>query len=206
MGLMVGLTGGIASGKSTVSAFLIRFGIPIIDTDEISRELVAPHQPALAAIVDVFGSNILTAEGQLDRTALRRIIFNDAGARAQLEAMLHPAIRSLTHQRALEAATQSPYVVVVVPLLAEPHVKPHYGWLNRVVGIRATPAIQRDRLVQRPGINAELASQMLAAQSTDEQRAPIVDDWLDNTGDWVQLDTQVQQLHEYLLALSKNPR
>jgi dephospho-CoA kinase len=205
MGFIVGLTGGIASGKSTVTQFLAAQGAPIIDTDLLSREITAPHQPALALIVQTFGQNLIKPDGTLDRAALRHIIFNDPIARAELECILHPAIRALAYQRAKAAAIRSPYVVVVIALLAEPRVKPHYRWLNRVIGIRATPALQRDRLLQRPGIDAELASQMLAAQSTDEQRAPLVDDWLDNTGDLIQLETQVQQLHRHLLARSKNP-
>ena len=202
MGLMVGLTGGIASGKSTVTEFLSDSGVPIIDTDVLSRELVAPGQPALAAIVRLFGQIILTADGWLDRSALRRIIFDDADARSQLEAILHPAIRHLAEQRARVAAVQSPYVLVVVPLLAEPQVKPHYGWLDMVIGIRTTPALQQARLLMRPGIDATLAKQILAAQSTDAERAPMIDEWLDNHSDLAQLKSQVQQLHQRLQARS----
>ncbi len=202
MGLIVGLTGGIASGKSTVSQFLAAQGVAIIDTDLLSRELVAPHQPALTLIAQAFGQKLIKPDGSLNREALRHIIFNDPIARAKLESILHPAIRALAYQRAQAAAVQSPYVIVVIALLAEPQVRPHYSWLNRVVGIRATPKLQRARLLQRPGIDAELAIQMLAAQSTDEQRAPLVDDWLENTGDLTQLETQVQQLHRHLLAQS----
>lgn len=202
MGLIVGLTGGIASGKSTVSHFLAAQGAPIIDTDLLSRELVAPHQPALALIAQTFGQNFIQPDGSLNREALRHLVFNDPIARAKLESILHPAIRALAYQRAQAAAVQSPYVVVVVALLAEPQVRPHYDWLNHVIGIRATPALQRARLLQRPGIDAELAVQMLAAQSTDEQRAPLVDDWLENTGDLAELENQVQQIHRHLLAQS----
>ncbi|MGC8697499.1 MAG: dephospho-CoA kinase [Halothiobacillus sp.] len=203
MSFIVGLTGGIASGKSTVTQFLAQERVPIIDTDLLSRELTAPHQPALASIAQTFGQNLITPDGTLDRAALRRIIFNDPIARAQLESILHPAIRALAYQRAINAAIHSPYVVVVVALLAEPPVTPHYQWLNHVIGIRATPELQRERLRQRPGIDTALASQILAAQSTDEQRAPLVDDWLDNTGDLTALKTLVQQRHQQLLALSK---
>jgi len=163
---------------------------------------VAPHQPALTLIAQAFGQKLIKPDGSLNREALRHIIFNDPIARAKLESILHPAIRALAYQRAQAAAVQSPYVIVVIALLAEPQVRPHYSWLNRVVGIRATPKLQRARLLQRPGIDAELAIQMLAAQSTDEQRAPLVDDWLENTGDLTQLETQVQQLHRHLLAQS----
>ena len=202
MGLIVGLTGGIASGKSTVTQFLATQGVPIIDTDVLSRELVAPHQPALALIAQAFGQNLIKPDGTLDRAALRRLVFNDPIARAQLESIVHPAIRALAYERATNAAAESPYVVVVIALLAEPQVRPQYSWLNRVIGIRATPALQRARLLQRPGIDETLASQMLAAQSTDAQRAPFVDDWLDNTGDLTQLEAQVQQRHQQLLACS----
>ncbi|MHB9020355.1 MAG: dephospho-CoA kinase [Halothiobacillus sp.] len=200
MGLIIGLTGGIASGKSTVASFLETQNIPIIDTDQLGRELVEPNRPALKAITDAFGQTILQPNGQLDRAALRTKIFSNAASRKTLEAILHPAIRELAQHRALEAAAQSPYVLVVVPLLAEPEVYPNYRWLNRVIGIRATPNLQQHRLMRRPGMNAERADQMLAAQSTDELRATIVDDWLDNTGDLAQLEEQTMRLHQRLLA------
>ncbi|OYV42153.1 MAG: dephospho-CoA kinase, partial [Halothiobacillus sp. 20-53-49] len=170
--------------------------------DVLSRELVAPHQPALALIAQAFGQNLIKPDGTLHRAALRHLVFNDPIARAQLESIVHPAIRALAYERATNAAAESPYVVVVIALLAEPQVRPQYSWLNRVIGIRATPALQRARLLQRPGIDETLASQMLAAQSTDAQRAPFVDDWLDNTGDLTQLQAQVQQRHQQLLACS----
>lgn len=199
MGLLIGLTGGIASGKSTVAAFLAENHIPVIDTDQLSRELVAPGQPALTAIVDAFGIGVLQADHQLDRAALRAIVLDDPQARARLEGILHPPIRRLARQRALESAANHPYVVIIIPLLAETAVYPHYQWLDYVVNVETQPEQQRARLLNRPGIDAQQANQLMQAQTTNDQRRVIADFHLDNTSDLPHLQNQIQHLHHELL-------
>ena len=182
-GLLVGLTGGIASGKSTVAEHFARLGIPIIDTDTLSRELVEPDDPEqlLARLRQRFGPAIITADGRLDRRRLRELVFRDEQARRALEALLHPAIRRRALAQARHAARQAPYVLVVIPLLAEDHVQPHYAWLDRTITVSASPEHQRARLLQRPGIDADLADQMIAAQTNDKARRHIADFVIDNT-------------------------
>lgn len=203
MGLFVGLTGGIASGKSTVAQFLASKNIPVIDTDLISRELVEPGQPCLHQLSQHFGPGILTQDGRLDRAALREKVFSDPSARNALETILHPEIRRVAKERAEKAATQAPYVLVVVPLLADPKVHPHYQWLDHVIGVRATPSIQKARLIERPGVDATLADQMIAAQSSDIERDVIVDEWITNREDLPALIRQVDQCHQKLLAMAE---
>lgn len=202
MGLYVGLTGGIASGKSTVAQYLSAQNIPVIDTDLISRELVAPGQPCLNQLIQHFGPEILATDGQLNRQALREKIFSNSSARSVVETILHPDIRRLTQQRAAQAATHAPYVLVVVPLLADAKVRPHYQWLDYVLGVRATPSIQKARLIERPGIGPALADQMIAAQSSDQERDVIVDDWIENTGDLSDLAIQVDRCHQKICAMA----
>ncbi|ACX96412.1 dephospho-CoA kinase [Halothiobacillus neapolitanus] len=202
MALFVGLTGGIASGKSTVARLLSARNIPVIDTDLISRELVEPGQPCLNELCQHFGPEILNEDGHLNRKTLREKIFTDSSARAVLETILHPQIRRIAKERAEQSATQAPYVLVVVPLLADPKVQPHYQWLDYVVGVRATPAIQKARLLERPGIDPPLADQMISAQSSDRERDAIVNEWIVNTGDLTTLARQVDQCHHKLLMLT----
>ncbi|MDD3575712.1 dephospho-CoA kinase [Halothiobacillus sp.] len=202
MALFVGLTGGIACGKSTVARFLSSRNIPVIDTDLISRELVEPGQPCLDELYRHFGPQILNEDGHLNRKAMREKIFSDPSARAVLETILHPQIRRLAKERAEQSATQAPYVLVVVPLLADPKVRPHYQWLDYVLGVRATPSIQKARLLERPGIDPALADQMIAAQSSDRERDAVVNEWIINTGDLTALARQVDRCHHKLLALA----
>lgn len=202
MALFVGLTGGIACGKSTVARLLSARNIPVIDTDLISRELVEPGQPCLDELYRHFGPQILNEDGHLNRKAMREKIFSDPSARAVLETILHPQIRRLAKERAEQSATQAPYVLVVVPLLADPKVRPHYQWLDYVVGVQATPSIQKARLLERPGIDPALADQMIAAQSSDRERDAVVNEWIINTGDLMALARQVDRCHHKLLALA----
>jgi dephospho-CoA kinase len=202
MGLLVGLTGGIASGKSTVSQILATENIPVIDTDLISRELLEPDQPCFDAVIHRFGPDILNPDGRLNRTALREKVFADPSAREALETILHPEIRRLAKERAERASTQAPYVLIVVPLLADPKVHPHYRWLDHVVGVRASPSIQKARLIERPAINASLADQIIAAQNSDHERDAIVDEWIENTDDLATLTHRVMQCHHRLLTLA----
>lgn len=196
---IVGLTGGIASGKSSVAALFAGHGIAVADADRIAREVVEPGQPALAAIAAHFGAGVLQADGRLDRAALRRIVFADAGARRGLEAITHPAIRSALKLRCEQA--DSAYAIADIPLLAEAG-RAAYPWLDRVLVVDVPATLQLARLQARDGIDLALAQSMLAAQATREQRLAAADDVLDNSGALEQLPARVEALHRQYLALA----
>lgn len=183
--LVVGLTGGIASGKSSVSATFAELGAAIVDTDVIARELVVPGSAGLAAIVDAFGTQVLAVDGTLDRRRLRGRVFADSGARQQLEAILHPRIRS--EARAQVARAQSPYVVLVVPLLIE---SSQYDWVDRIVVVDIPPAAQERLLMTRDSVDADLARTMIAAQAPRMTRLTRADDVIRNSGSLSDLKTQ----------------
>jgi dephospho-CoA kinase len=193
--LRIGLTGGIASGKSTVAGLFGALGIPVIDTDQIAREVVAPGSPVLAAIVARFGAQVLRPDGSLDRRALRERIFTDPGARRDLEALTHPAIEAATAARS--AAAGGPYQLIAVPLLAEKGLKSRY---DRVLVVDCEPALQRARLMVRDGSTPAQAEAILTAQASREQRLAIADDVITNAADITALARQVEQLHARYLA------
>lgn len=146
----VALTGGIASGKSTVANLFAAHGVPLIDTDLIARDVVEPGQPALAAVVQAFGSDVLDSDGRLDRRRLREIIFRDAAARTRLEAILHPAIRAAMERQSVAAAQAGPYQVLVIPLLAEGGRRDH---VDRVLVVDTPEAAQVERLMTRDAVS-----------------------------------------------------
>ena len=189
---IIGLTGGIASGKSALEREFIACGIFVADADRIAREVVEPGQPALAAVVGRFGNEILTAEGQLDRAGLRARIFNDEDARHALEAILHPLIRTRLQEQC-RAAT-SPYAVAMIPLLTEGGGRASYPWLDRILVVDAPPALQKSRLIQRDGIDEALAERMIAAQATRAQRLAFADDIVVNDGELAHLQAAIQEL------------
>jgi dephospho-CoA kinase len=193
----LGLTGGVASGKSTVAALFAQLGVPVIDLDDVAREVVAPGMPALAAVLARFGEGLRTPEGGLDRRALRQIVFSDPAARAALEALLHPAIRARAEQ--LLQAAGGPYQVVVEPLLAELGSAGRY---QRVLVVDCDEAMQRERLARRDGASPELIAGLLAAQATRAARRAVAHDVLDNTGSQAALATAVRGLHECYLDLA----
>jgi dephospho-CoA kinase len=197
----VGLTGGIASGKSAVAARFAARGIVVVDADVAAREVVEPGQPALQAIVEAFGADVLREDGTLDRGALRRHVFGDEVARRTLEAILHPRIREQMHADALRA--DGPYVVVAVPLLAEIGGRKAYPWLSRILVVDVPRQVQRERLMARDDIDAALAEKMLAAQVDRQARLAIADDIVVNTGTVEALDTQVDALDRRYRALAK---
>lgn len=202
-GRILGLTGGIASGKSLVADFFAELGIPVIDTDRISRELVEPGGECRPAIETHFGAEVFHPDGPLDREALRRRILVDPSERAALEAILHPAIRRHARQQAAEKARRAPYVIVVVPLLAEPRVWPAYQeWLDGVITVVADRTTRRARLLTRPGLDTEQADGLLAAQTDDTTRLAISDYRLDNDGSPTALKRQVIELDRRLRAPS----
>lgn len=190
---VIGLTGGIASGKTTVSDTFAAHGVPIIDTDLIARELVAPGQPALGEIVACFGPECLQADGHLDRHYVRRIVFADPTARRRLEAILHPRIRATVRQR-LNRLGEPPYTMVVIPLLAE---NPDYlCLLDRVLVVDVPETVQQQRLMNRDDIDSVQAERMLAAQTDRRARLAIADDVIDNTGDVMSLRARVAELDQ----------
>jgi dephospho-CoA kinase len=196
----IGLTGGIASGKTAAAGAFARRGVPVIDTDRLAREVVEPGQPALAAVVAEFGPGILGADGRLDRRQLRTLVFADPERRRRLEAILHPAIRSAT--AAAIATVAAPYVVVAIPLLVESGQRTAY---DRVLVVDCPADAQLARLIARDGETAAGARAMLAAQAGRDARLAVADDVLDNTGSLADLDAAVERLHARYLALAATP-
>lgn len=190
----IGLTGGIASGKSTVADMFAALGVPVIDTDVIAREIVAPGQPALAEIVAAFGDDLLGPDGSLDRRALRARVFADPADRHRLEGILHPRIRNRTLE--LAAAAGGPYQVIVVPLLVESGFDRQ---VDEVVVVDCPEAEQRRRLMTRDGETAQQVSRMLAAQVGRAARIASADAVIDNSGDLRATRAQVQALHQRYL-------
>jgi dephospho-CoA kinase len=187
--LRIGLTGGIGSGKSAVADEFRRLGAPVVDTDEIARELVAPGSDALNAIVATFGTDVLTDSGRLDRAALRTRAFASAGARRRLEAILHPRIRDTVKAR-LERVS-APYCIVVIPLLFETGFR---DLVDRVLVVDASEPVRIERLLlSRELTRAEIES-IMAAQVTQEQRRAGADDLIDNDGSREELGTKVAVL------------
>jgi dephospho-CoA kinase len=197
----VGLTGGIASGKSTVSQLFAALGVPIIDSDEIAREVVAPGTPGLAAIHARFGAGVLQTDGSLDRAALRRIVFADAAARQALEAITHPAIRAAMDRRSRELG--GPYQILAIPLLAEGGGR---GRVDRVLVIDCPEELQVLRVMARDRTSAPQAHAVLAAQASRTQRLALADDVIVNDGDVAALRDQVAALHiDYLQRAGGTP-
>lgn len=194
---VIGLTGGIGSGKTTVSDRFAQIGVPVVDTDQLARELVEPGRPALAEIVAHFGLNCLDDRGQLHRARLRERVFADPDGRRQLEAILHPRIRALMQERV--AALAAPYCLVVIPLLAETGMT---DWVDRILVVDAPETEQIRRVMARDQIDELQARRILAAQASRAQRLALADDVLENVGDLEQLDRQIAILHQRYLAFA----
>ena len=197
---VIGLTGGVASGKSALERAFVARGILVADADVVAREVVAPGQPLLAAVVERFGPDVLQADGGLDRAAMRRRIFEDADARKALEAILHPAIRA--RLRADCAAAPGPYAVAMIPLLTEAGGRAHYPWLDRILVVDAPVEMRKARLVQRDGIDDALAQRMIEAQATRAERLAIADDIVVNDRDLDHLDGTIAELDSRYRALA----
>ena len=187
--ITVGLTGGIASGKSAASDKFAEMGIPIIDADIIAREVVEPQSTGLKQLVKTFGQSILDGE-KLDRSKLRAIVFNDSEKLKQINAILHPLIGDEIRKR-VNAVTQH-YCVVVIPLLCE---SSQYGWLDRILVVDVSKEIQMSRLLKRDAITPELAHKMLDSQCSRQQRFAIADDIINNEKDLEHLHQHIQSLH-----------
>ena len=195
----VGLTGGIASGKSTVAALFVELGAGLVDTDAVARDLVEPGSPALAEIRREFGSDVIDAEGGLDRRRMRSLVFADPARRRALERILHPAIRSRSLE--LAAASDAPYVIIAVPLLVETGFAEH---VDRVLVVDCPESLQLERLVQRDGVTLDEARAMLSAQVARSERVAAADDLIDNGGSLGATREQVRLLHSRYLELGRN--
>jgi dephospho-CoA kinase len=189
---VIGLTGGIAAGKSEVSRRFEALGITVADADLAARAMVAPGSEGLARIAAHFGNEILLADGQLDRAALRARIFDSAQERQALEAITHPAIRQLLRQTCEQA--DGPYAIAAIPLLTEAGGRQQYPWLDRILVVDVPMAVQHARLMQRDGIDSALADRMIAAQASREARLALADDVVVNDGHPDHLQAHVERL------------
>lgn len=197
--LTVGLTGGIASGKSFVAARFIALGVPLLEADDVARAVVAIGQPALAAIAAEFGPGTLLPDGSLDRRRLRERVFADPEARQCLEAITHPAIRAEVD--CWRAAQTAPYCIYSAAILLESGLR---AQVDRVLVVDAAEAEQTRRLMQRDAIDAALAAQMLAAQAPRARRLAQADDVIDNTDAGRDPQPQIERLHRLYQALVAN--
>ena len=195
--LKIGLTGGVASGKSTVADLFEALGAPLIDTDVLARKVVEPGEPGLAAVRDEFGPEVLTERGELDRRKLRSIVFADDAKRRRLESILHPLIRGrlLAELRQLDA----PYVVIAVPLLVETNFD---QLVDRVLVVDVPVEVQLERLMQRDGSSRAEAQAMIDAQVDRETRLARADEVIDNSGSVDSTRAQVEALHRLYLQLA----
>ena len=193
--LRIGLTGGIASGKSTVADLFAGHGVPIIDTDVIARQLVQPGMPALHEIRAAFGDGVFNSQGQLDRTSMREIVFSDTSRREQLESILHPRIRD--EAIAQSGAKDGPYQIIVVPLLVESTMR---EFMDRVLVVDCDEETQLRRLLARDAENEDQARRILAAQASRAERLAIADDVISNSDDLAKTRQQVDALHEQYLS------
>lgn len=189
---IVGLTGGIASGKSEVSRRFEALGITVADADIAAREVVAVGSPGLAAIGELFGSEVLQADGSLDRAYLRQRVFANPDERRALEAITHPAIRARV--RGICEAAASPYAIAAIPLLTEAGGRATYPWLQRVLVVDAPEEVQHARLLGRDNIDAALAERMIQAQASRAQRLALADDVIVNDGHPDALQAHVEAL------------
>jgi dephospho-CoA kinase len=196
---VVALTGGIASGKSAVERRFEALGVRAYDADVAARAVVEPGSEALAEVARVFGAAALDAGGRLDRAAMRQRVFDDPGARATLEGILHPRIRAWLRDAA--TADTGPYCILSIPLLVENRA--HYAWVDRILVVDAAEDVRVARLVRRDGIDEALARKMVAAQASREARLAIADDVVANDGDEEVLGARVRALHDRYLVLSR---
>ncbi len=195
---LVGITGGIASGKSTVARLFADLGVTVIDADQLAREAVAAGSDGLAAIVAAFGTTVLDAAGSLDRAAMRRLVFADDQARARLEQIVHPRVRALLAGRV--AAADGPYCMVEIPLRVEA------GWqgrLERVLVVDVDEAEQVARACARSDLTDREVRAIMRTQATREQRLKAADDIIVNHADREALVVQVRELHEKYLVLAR---
>jgi dephospho-CoA kinase len=193
----IGLTGGIASGKTAVCRSFESLGVVVADADIAAREAVAVGSEGLAEVVATFGREVLDADGNLDRAAMRRRVFGDDDARKRLEAIVHPRVRA----RLLQMCADAPgaYAIAAIPLLTEVGGRNAYPWLQRILVVDVPTSLQHERLLARDDIDTALADRMIAAQATREQRLALADDVIVNTG-------SLDDLRRHVLALDARYR
>jgi len=198
--LKIGLTGGIASGKSTVCQAFAQRGITIIDADQIARTLVEVDEPCYVEVINTFGKNFLLPDRQLDRAKLRQLIFSDVEAKHQLEAILHPPIRQQLIEQS-DLAT-SPYCLLAIPLLIEANMS---NCVDRILVTELSRKIQLQRLRERDGISLALAANMINQQANHHQRLALAADVILNDSNIEHLEKRVSQLHKKYLSLVNSP-
>jgi dephospho-CoA kinase len=196
--LRIGLTGGIASGKSTVAQRFADLGVPVIDADVAARAVVASGTPGLARVIERFGPGVLAQNGELDRRALRDLIFSNPGARRDLESVLHPLIRTDMEKSADQAV--GPYIVMAIPLLIEGGPSDR---VDRILVVDVDEAVQLRRVMERDGCTTEQARAILASQASRSARLAAADDVLQNAGTVTDLRQAVDRLHERYLRLAE---
>lgn len=194
----VGVTGGIGSGKSRAAALFGELGAGVVDTDDISHEITAAGGSAMPAITAAFGTAVIAADGSLDRTAMRRLVFENSDARKQLETILHPRIRELARNRVM--ASPAPYVLLVVPLLLETGA--YRDLIRRVLVVDCDESLQISRAMQRSNLTADAVRAIMAAQLPRPQRLAGADDVIRNDGSIAQLRAQATKLHQQYLKLA----
>lgn len=197
---IIGLTGGVASGKSAVASRFEALGVTVADADVAAREAVAVGSEGLAEVVEAFGPEVLAADGSLDRAAMRRRVFNDDAQRLRLEAIVHPRVRA-SLRAACEAAPGA-YAIAAIPLLAEGGGREAYPWLERILVVDVPREVQLERLLARDGIDQALAERMIAVQATRQERLAIADDVIVNDGPLNALDGHVAALDQRYRALA----
>ncbi|WP_035052892.1 dephospho-CoA kinase [Andreprevotia chitinilytica] len=197
---VIGLTGGIGSGKSTVAHLFAVRGIPVIDTDHIAHALSTPPSPLLSVIAETFGSDHLLPDGHLDRAKLREQVFHNPQAKQALEAILHPAIHHDVTQQLARLPATTPYALVVVPLFFETGA--YYDVVTRVLVVDCDEQTQLARVLSRPGLSKETTQAIISLQATRQQRLSGADDVIQNTGTLDLLEEQVNALHQHYLGQS----
>ncbi|MCM2309617.1 MAG: dephospho-CoA kinase [Sulfuritalea sp.] len=206
MTYVVGLTGGIGSGKSAAADLFAERGILVVDTDAIAHALTAPGGAAMPAIRAEFGATVAAADGALDRAAMRAIVFADGSAktmaRQRLEAILHPMIRRESERLLAADAARSPYAILMVPLLIE--AGSYRERVDRIAVVDCAEATQIARVMGRNGLAREEVQRILAAQATRAERLAVADDVIDNDGDLAALRPQIERLHVNYLAYARN--
>ena len=195
---VVGLTGGIGSGKSTVADLFVEQGAALVDTDAIAHELTGPAGAAMPLLVEAFGAQVMRADGAMDRAAMRRLVFADPAAKARLEGILHPLIRQLSAERC-RAAT-APYVILAVPLLVESGT--YRERCDRIVVVDCPESLQIERVMARNGMARDEVLAIMAAQATRSQRLAVADDVVVNNAGRTKIYAQVAELHLKYLVLS----
>ena len=201
MAYVIGLTGGIGSGKSAAADQFALLGAAVVDTDAIAHELTGPGGAAIAGVRSQFGAASIAADGAMDRKKVRELVFADPSARLRLEALLHPMIRAESQHRIAAAGQSAPYVVHVVPLLVE---SPDYrARAQRVLVIDCAEDVQVERVMARSGLGQDEVRRIIAAQAPRAARLAAADDVIDNSGPLDALRPQILALHERYLALAR---